>query len=428
MHGETALINVRLLYVSSGSSSIDNSSTERYANAASCHYKDPACPRGGLIAAYSQWGAAGELDVGLPIDTLGVFGLRDAVLWVVLVVFSAVGFNPRGPIDHGMGGLERPYSLRGKRVWVAGHKGMVGSALLRRLEQKDCIPLTVERGEVDLTRQDQVEAWLSKSFPQAIFLAAAKVGGIVANDSAPAQFLYDNLAIAANVIHGAAAAGVEKLLFLGSSCIYPKLAPQPIPEDALLIGPLEPTNEWYAIAKIAGLKLCQAYRRQFGCDFISAMPTNLYGPGDNFDLTTSHVIPALMRKAHEAKVSGAAELIVWGSGTPRREFLHVDDAADALLHLMTHYSGDTHVNVGSGKDITILELANLIAGIVGFKGRILTDASKPDGTPRKLLDTRKLASLGWHPKIGLEQGLASTYRWCASRFGQEGEAARALQA
>ena len=327
-----------------------------------------------------------------------------------------------------MSGFELPYSLRGKRVWVAGHRGMVGSALLRRLEKEDCIPLTVERAEVDLTRQEQVEAWVSRSRPQAIFLAAAKVGGIVANDSAPAQFLYDNLAIAANVIHAAAASQVQKLLFLGSSCIYPKLAPQPIPENALLTGPLEPTNEWYAIAKIAGLKLCQAYRRQFGCDFVSAMPTNLYGPGDNFDPTTSHVIPALMRKAHEAKISGAAELIVWGSGTPRREFLHVDDAADALLHLMTHYSGDTHVNVGSGSEITILELANLIAGVVGFKGRILMDASKPDGTPRKLLDTCKLASLGWQPKIGLEEGLASTYRWFASHFGQEGGAVRALQA
>lgn len=327
-----------------------------------------------------------------------------------------------------MSGFELPYSLRGKRVWVAGHRGMVGSALLRRLEKEDCIPLTVERAEVDVTRQEQVEAWLSKSRPQAIFLGAAKVGGIVANDSAPAQFLYDNLAIAANVIHAAAATQVQKLLFLGSSCIYPKLAPQPIPENALLTGPLEPTNEWYAIAKIAGLKLCQAYRRQFGCDFVSAMPTNLYGPGDNFDPTTSHVIPALMRKAHEAKISGAAELIVWGSGTPRREFLHVDDAADALLHLMTHYSGDTHVNVGSGSEITILELANLIAGVVGFKGRILMDASKPDGTPRKLLDTCKLASLGWQPKIGLEEGLASTYRWFASHFGQEGGAVRALQA
>jgi GDP-L-fucose synthase len=269
---------------------------------------------------------------------------------------------------------------------------------------------------------------MGKARPQAVFLAAAKVGGIVANDSAPVPFLYDNLAIALNVIHTAAATGVEKLLFLGSSCIYPKLAPQPITESALLTGPLEPTNEWYAIAKIAGLKLCQAYRRQLGCDFIAAMPTNLYGPGDNFDLTTSHVIPALMRKAHEAKISGAAEMIVWGSGTPRREFLHVDDAADALVHLMTHYSGEEHVNVGSGSDLTILELAKLIARVVGFTGEISTDRSKPDGTPRKLLDTSKLRSLGWQPKIGLEEGLASTYQWFAALGARQQGELRALRA
>ena len=235
--------------------------------------------------------------------------------------------------------IEPIYSLRGKRVWVAGHRGMVGSALLRRLAQVDCTLLTVAREDLDLTRQAEVEAWMKTTKPQAVFLAAAKVGGIVANDRWPAQFLYDNLAIAANVIHAAEATDVEKLLFLGSSCIYPKLAPQPIEESALLTGPLEPTNEWYAIAKIAGLKLCQAYRREYACDFISAMPTNLYGPGDNFDLTTSHVIPALMRKAHEAKLRGDRQLVIWGTGTPRREFLHVDDAADALVHLMTHYSG-----------------------------------------------------------------------------------------
>jgi GDP-L-fucose synthase len=302
---------------------------------------------------------------------------------------------------------------------------MVGSALLRRLEQEDCILLTAERDEVDLTRQEQVETWMGKARPQTVFVAAAKVGGIVANDSAPVPFLYDNLAIALNVIHTAAATGVEKLLFLGSSCIYPKLAPQPITESALLTGPLEPTNEWYAIAKIAGLKLCHAYRRQHGCDFISAMPTNLYGPGDNFDLATSHVIPALMRKAHEAKISGTAEMIVWGSGTPRREFLHVDDAADALLHVMTHYSGEAHVNVGFGSDLTILELARMIARVVGFTGQIATDRSKPDGTPRKLLDTSKLRSLGWQPKIGLEEGLTSTYRWFAHQIAPAGAESRA---
>ena len=319
------------------------------------------------------------------------------------------------------------YRLKGRRVWVAGHQGMVGSALVRRLAQEDCLLLTAPRETVDLTRQDEVEKWMQTARPHAIFLAAAKVGGIYANDSQPAQFLYDNLAIAANVIHAAAATGVEKLLFLGSSCIYPKMAPQPIEESALLTGSLEPTNEWYAIAKIAGLKLCQAYRRQHGCDFISAMPTNLYGPGDDFDLATSHVVPALMRKAHEAKARGHSELVIWGSGTPRREFLHVDDAADALIHLMTHYSDETHVNVGSGSDLTILELAKLIASVVGFKGRFVMDLSKPDGTPRKLLDTSKLASLGWRPKIGLEDGLASTYRWFASRFAQGGGELRAAE-
>jgi GDP-L-fucose synthase len=315
--------------------------------------------------------------------------------------------------------IEPIYSLKGKRVWVAGHNGMVGSALVRRLAQIDCTLLTVARTDLDLTRQAEVAAWMQKAKPQAVFLAAAKVGGIAANDGWPAQFLYDNLAIAANVIHAAEAADVEKLLFLGSSCIYPKMAPQPIQESALLTGPLEPTNEWYAVAKITGLKLCQAYRREYGCDFIAAMPTNLYGPGDNFDLTTGQVIPALIRKAHEAKVAGTSDLAVWGSGTPRREFLHVDDAADALVHLMTHYSDGTPVNVGYGSDVTILKLAKLIAELVGFTGQVVTDPSKPDGTPRKLLDTSKLANLGWNPKIGLEEGLASTYRWFKSHFGKE---------
>lgn len=303
------------------------------------------------------------------------------------------------------------YSLSGKKVWVAGHRGMVGSALLRRLAREDCEVLTVDRGDVDHTRQADVEQWMKGARPEAIFVCAAKVGGILTNDTNPVPFLYDNLAIATNVIHAAATNGVEKLLFLGSSCIYPKFADQPIQESALLKGPLEPTNEWYAIAKIAGLKLCQAYRRQFGCDFISVMPTNLYGPGDNFALNSSHVIPALIRKAHDAKREGRAELVIWGSGTPRREFLHVDDAADALVRLMTHYSAESHVNVGSGSDVSILELAKLIARVVGFSGEIITDHSKPDGTPCKLLDSSKLASLDWRPRIGLAQGLASTYAW-----------------
>ena len=303
------------------------------------------------------------------------------------------------------------YDLTGKRVWVAGHSGMVGSALVRRLQKVNCTLLTVSHRDLDLTRQREVEAWVAEQRPQTVFLAAAKVGGIVANDSAPVDFLYDNLAIATNVIHAAAAAKVEKLLFLGSSCVYPKLAPQPIKEEALLTGPLEPTNQWYAIAKIAGLKTCQAYRRQQGWDFISSMPTNLYGPGDNFDLTTSHVIPALIRKAHEAKIRNEAHLMIWGSGNPRREFLHVDDAADALVHLMTNYSGESHINIGCGTDITISELASRIAGVVGFQGNLATDPSKPDGTPRKLLDIGKLTDLGWKPKIALEEGIASTYRW-----------------
>lgn len=303
------------------------------------------------------------------------------------------------------------YPLAGKRVWVAGHRGMVGSALVRRLAQEECDVITAGRDTVDLTRQAEVEAWLGETLPQAVLLAAAKVGGILANATYPAGFLYENLAIETNVIHAAHKVGVEKLLFLGSSCIYPKFAAQPITEDSLLTGALEPTNEWYAIAKIAGLKLAEAYRKQHGVDFISAMPTNLYGPGDNFDLTSSHVLPALIRKAHEAKLSGAAELTIWGSGTPRREFLHVDDAADAMVFLLKSYSGDQHVNVGSGTDVTILELAETVARVVGFEGRIALDTSKPDGTPRKLMSGDKLAHLGWRPRIELESGIRSTYDW-----------------
>jgi GDP-L-fucose synthase len=310
-----------------------------------------------------------------------------------------------------------PYALKGKLVWVAGHRGLVGSALVRRLAQEDCEILTAGRDQADLTRQEAVEAWIKDARPQAVFMAAAKVGGIHANDTRPADFLYDNLIIAANVIQASAAAGVEKLLFLGSSCIYPRLAPQPIREGALLTGPLEPTNEWYAVAKIAGIKLAQAYRRQHGCDFISAMPTNLYGPNDNFDLQTSHVLPALMRKAHEAKLAGASEMVIWGSGEPRREFLHVDDCADALVHIMKHYSGEEHINAGSGEDLPIIELARLVAEIVGFKGEIVRDPSKPDGTPRKLMSGDRLKALGWQPKIGLREGIAATYQAFLAREG-----------
>jgi GDP-L-fucose synthase len=283
--------------------------------------------------------------------------------------------------------------------------------MMRRLSGEGCALLTVGRTEVDLRRQAEVEAWMERARPQAVVLAAAKVGGILANDTFPADFLYDNLMIEANIVHAAHRVGVEKLLFLGSSCIYPKFAPQPIVEEALLTGPLEPTNEWYAIAKIAGIKLAQAYRKQHGCDFISAMPTNLYGPGDNFDLDSSHVMPALIRKAHEAKLRGDSEIVVWGTGTPRREFLHVDDCADACVHLLKHYSGDRHVNVGSGEDVTILELTELVCRAVGFKGRIVHDLAKPDGTPRKLMSADRLRALGWQPKIGLEVGVAAVYEW-----------------
>jgi len=303
------------------------------------------------------------------------------------------------------------YALAGKRVWVAGHRGMVGAAVARQLERENCTVLTVGRDRLDLRDGAAVKTWMAAEKPQGVVLAAAKVGGIVANDSWPADFLYENLAIENAIIHGAFETGVEKLLFLGSSCIYPKFAPQPITEDALLTGPLEPTNEWYAIAKIAGIKLCQAYRRQYGRDFISAMPTNLYGPGDNFDLTSSHVIPALIRKAHEAKMAKASAMTIWGTGTPRREFLHVDDCANALVFLLKTYSEDAHVNVGSGTDVTIDELARLVMQAVDFKGALEHDTTKPDGTPRKLMSNEKLAAMGWSPRISLPEGLKSTYQW-----------------
>jgi len=301
------------------------------------------------------------------------------------------------------------YSLAGKRVYVAGHGGMVGSAIVRQLSAKNCEVLTADRS-TDLRDQAAVRGWFAANRPEAVVVAAAKVGGILANDSFPAEFLYDNLMIEANLIEAAYRNGAEKLLFLGSSCIYPRLAPQPIMEDALLTGPLEATNEWYAIAKIAGVKLCQAYRRQYGCDFISAMPTNLYGQGDNFDLASSHVLPALMRKAHEAKLKGDASIEIWGTGTPRREFLHVDDLAAACVFLVENYSGEQHVNIGSGEDLPIIELAEIVCEIVGFEGSITKDTSKPDGTPRKLMSGEKLASMGWAPQISLREGIADTYR------------------
>lgn len=301
------------------------------------------------------------------------------------------------------------FDLTGKRVYVAGHRGMVGSALVRRLASEGCEVLTATRTEVDLKDQAAVRAWFTDKRPDAVFLAAAKVGGILANDSYPADFLYDNLMIEANIIEAAHRSDVAKLMFLGSSCIYPKFAAQPISENALLTGSLEPTNEWYAIAKIAGIKLAQAYRRQHGRDYISAMPTNLYGPGDNFDLNSSHVLPALIRKAHDAKVSGAKSIQIWGTGTPRREFLHVDDLADACVFLMKAYSDDEHVNAGSGDDIAIIDLVRLVAEVVGFDGEITHDLSKPDGTPRKLMSGEKLASMGWQPRINLREGIAQVY-------------------
>jgi GDP-L-fucose synthase len=303
------------------------------------------------------------------------------------------------------------YDLTGKRIYVAGHRGMVGAALVRRLARENCTVLTAGRADVDLKRQAEVEAWVAAQKPDAVIVAAAKVGGILANNSLPADFLYDNLMIEANLVEASHRAGVEKLLFLGSSCIYPRLAPQPMREDSLLTGPLEPTNEWYAVAKIAGIKLAQAYRRQHGADFISAMPTNLYGPHDNFDLQSSHVLPALLRKAHEAKLAGAKSMQIWGTGSALREFLHVDDCADALVFLLKDYSGAEHVNVGSEEEISILGLAQLIAEVVGFTGEIVTDPGKPDGTPRKLMDGSKLRDMGWRPKVGLREGIAETYRW-----------------
>lgn len=294
-------------------------------------------------------------------------------------------------------------------MWVAGHRGMVGSALVRRLAAEHCSVLTVGRDVIDMRRQVDVENWMAANKPEVVFLAAAKVGGINANNIYPAEFLYENLMIEANIIHAAYKVGVEKLVFLGSTCIYPKMAPQPIAEESLLTGSLEPTNEWYAIAKIAGIKLCQAYRRQYGCNFIAAQPTNLYGPGDNYDLANSHVLPALLRKAHEAKTRDDATFTVWGSGTPLREFLHVDDLADAVVHLAKNFSGEGHINVGSGQEVSIRHLAEMICAEVGFNGELVFDASKPDGTPRKLCDVSKLKALGWDRARDLKTGLAQTY-------------------
>lgn len=308
---------------------------------------------------------------------------------------------------------------RGAKIYVAGHRGLVGSAILRRLQEEGYVNLVIRtRWELDLTDQQGVYRFFEEERPEYVFLAAAKVGGILANATYPADFIRENLLIQTHVIDAAYRYGVKKLLFLGSSCIYPKFAPQPMREEHLLTGPLEPTNEAYAVAKIAGIKTIQAYRRQHGFNGICLMPTNLYGPGDNFDLETSHVIPALIRKFHEAKVSGKGEVVVWGTGTPRREFLYVDDLADAALFLMLHYDEEEIINVGVGEDISIRELAELVAQVVGFSGRIVFDPSKPDGTPRKLLAVSRLFSLGWRPKVSLEEGLRRTYLWFLEHVGE----------
>jgi GDP-L-fucose synthase len=314
-----------------------------------------------------------------------------------------------------------PFELKGKRVFVAGHRGMVGSALVRRLARENVELLTAGRSEVDLRDQAAVSNWFANKRPQVVFLAAAKVGGIAANNTLRAEFIYDNLIIATNVIHAAHTNGSEKLMFPGSSCIYPKLAPQPLREDSMLTGPLEPTNEPYAIAKIAGIKMVEAYRSQYGSDFINVMPTNLYGPGDNYHPEYSHVVAALIRRFHEAKLSGVSDVVVWGTGTPRREFLYVDDMADACVHLMKNYSADELVNIGTGEDITIAEFARVVAATVGYRGEISFDPSRPDGTPRKLLDVSRLAKLGWRARTSLEDGIRLAYRAYLSESKQAAE-------
>jgi GDP-L-fucose synthase len=301
------------------------------------------------------------------------------------------------------------FDLRGKRIYVAGHTGLAGSAIVRRLASEGCEVLTAKREDLDLTQQDATEKWIATAKPDAVFLAAARVGGIYANDAFPADFLADNLAIAVNVLRAALAVKVKKLMFLGSSCVFPRNAPQPMTEDLLLTGALEPTNEWYGVAKIAGLKLAEAYRRQFGADFISVMPTNLYGPGDNYHPENSHVPAALIRRFHEAKMKGAGEVVVWGTGKPKREFLAADDLGDACIFVMKHYSGDGFLNVGTGQEVSIEEFARLVAEIVGYRGKLVFDTNRPDGPPRKLLDISKISALGWTAKTPLRVGLQAAY-------------------
>ena len=309
------------------------------------------------------------------------------------------------------GKLEKPFAIAGKKVWVAGQSGMVGSASVKRLAIEDCEIISTSRAQLDLRDQGAVRKWMDRKRPDIIVVAAATVGGILANSTRPAQFLYDNLVIETNIIHGAYEVGVEKLLFLGSACVYPRKAPQPVPEEALLTGPLEPTNQWYAIAKSSGIKLCEAYKKQYGCDFISAQPNNLYGQGDNFSLHSGHVIPALMVKAHNAKINQEASMEIWGTGLPMREFLHVEGLADALVHLLKNYSGSSHINIGTGEEISVGALAQSVADTVGFTGQLMFNKSKPDGAPRKLLDSTRMKQLNWTATIGLEEGLRKTYKW-----------------
>jgi GDP-L-fucose synthase len=303
------------------------------------------------------------------------------------------------------------FQLKGKRIWVAGHRGLVGSALVRRLASEQCEILSIDKSVLDLRQQSEVEAWVASQRPDAIFIAAATVGGISANATRAAEFLYDNLTISTNIINAAALTKVSKLMFLGAACVYPRLAPQPMSETSLLDGPLEPTNEWYAVAKIAGIKLCQAMRGQYGCDFISVIPANLYGPGDNFDPSAGHVIPGLLMRADEAKRRHATDLSIWGTGKARREFMHVDDCADALVFLMRNYSDARIINVGTGEEISIGDLAEKICAVIGFTGKLAFDTTKPDGMPRKLLDSSRVLGFGWRSRIPLEQGIRQTYRW-----------------
>lgn len=312
------------------------------------------------------------------------------------------------------------FELAGKRVWVAGHRGMAGSAIVRRLARESCEIITVSRNELDLRRQADVSAWMAQKRIDAVFMAAGTVGGILANSTRPADFIYDNVAMAANVIEAARQSGVKKLLFLGSSCIYPRSAPQPMREEMLLTGALEPTNEWYAVAKIVGIKLCQAYRRQHGCDFVSVMPTNLYGPGDRYDAQSGHVVAALIMKIHAAKVANSPTVELWGSGTPRREFLFSEDLADGCVFVMKNYSGEEFLNIGTGCEMTILELAQSIARLVGWRGEFVLDGTKPDGVPRKVMDVSRLAALGWTAPTDFEAGMRGTYQWYVENVAATG--------